>query len=55
MILQEEEILELEQKMQDMNAHNASLSVELERVKNETKTYVQTCDKLLAILSVVLQ
>jgi DNA repair exonuclease SbcCD ATPase subunit len=55
MNLQEEEVLDLEQKMQDLNAHNASLSVELERVKNETKTYVQTCDKLLAILPLVLQ
>lgn len=55
MNLQEEEIFELEQKMQEMNAHNGNLIVELERIKNETKAYVQNCDKLLAIRSLVLQ
>jgi DNA repair exonuclease SbcCD ATPase subunit len=55
MNLQEEEILELEQKMQEMDAHNGSLVVELERVKNETKTHVQNCDKLSAICSLALQ
>lgn len=48
---QDEELLQLEQEVQELQGQNSKLLSEIDRVKNETKSYIQNCKKMSVLPS----